>query len=99
MKFYFFYFGFFLTSDLINCLIKPDDFCKKDIRINKCTAYNCGSIFCTFDKELCKSLISWGHLIKKYNKEPKVFNSFIAAIKLCMKREYKNQWLHRMNFG
>jgi hypothetical protein len=67
------------------------DFCKKERFLHKCKAYNCGTKFCSFNKKSCDDLISWENLVK-YPKEPKVYQIFIFRIKICKKRELKNQW-------
>jgi hypothetical protein len=99
MKFYIFIIAFFLASNSVSCLMESDDFCQKNTIISTCTAYNCGTKFCSFDKESCKNLIKWGVIMKKYVKETSnKYTHFIDSIKPCVKK-YRNQWSHRMNFG
>jgi hypothetical protein len=97
MKFFFLFFcALILSIDSIYCF-KPADFCKKERFLHKCKAYNCGTKFCSFNKKSCDDLISWENLVKnpkepKKLKEPKVYQIFIFHIKICKKRELKNQW-------
>ena len=88
-----------LTIKQFYCL-EPDDFCKKDTKkIKICLSYDCGTKFCTFDKETCENFISWGILLKKWIKQPKVYKTFIEKINNCKQNDYRNQWSHRFNFG
>jgi hypothetical protein len=99
MKIYLIFIFIILLNNQIYCL-KPDDFCKKDNRkIKSCIAHNCGTKFCAFDVKTCDHLISWGILLKKWVKEPKVYKDFLSKIKNCKKNDYKNQWSHRFSFG
>jgi hypothetical protein len=73
------------------------DFCKKESIVQKCKAYDCGTKFCSINKKSCNDLISWENLVKNPKepndfKEPKVYQIFILHIKICKKRELKNQW-------
>jgi hypothetical protein len=102
MKFYLIIIWVFLISNPINCLFKPDDFCKKNLtssRIKNCMALDCGTKYCAFDRKTCDHFISWGLILKKWVKESKLYNDFIAHIKSCEQNDYKNQWSHRINFG
>ena len=99
MKFYSILILLILVVNQIFCL-RSDDFCKKDARkIKICAAYNCGSKFCSFDKQTCDQFISWNILLNKWVKKPKLYKTFIHDIKNCKKNDYRNQWSHRFNFG
>ena len=99
IKFYLILIVFILAINQI-CCFKPDDFCKKETRkIKKCISHNCGTKFCTFDKKTCDNFISWGILLKKWVKKPKVYKTFIHNIKNCKQNDYINQWSHIFNVG
>ena len=87
-----------MSSNSFNCLINSDDFCLKEAN-KKCMAHDCGSKYCSYEKESCKHLMTWGIMIKTRIKEPKVYTRFIESIKHCKKINYINQWAHRMHFG
>ena len=83
----------------IFCFFKPDEFCKKTLTKKSCMAFDCGTKFCTLNEETCDHFISWGLLLKKWIKEPKVYKNFLSRIKNCELNDYKNQWSHRFSFG
>jgi hypothetical protein len=93
MKFYFvFICVFFLNTDFsINCF-KPTDFCKKESTVQKCKAYECGSKFCSINKQFCHHLILWDNLVASNHKEPKLYKRFIYDINDCAKRDMRNNW-------
>jgi len=94
MKFYFvFICALFLSSDfsIINCF-KPTDFCKKENTLQKCKVYDCGSKFCSINKQFCQNLVLWDNLVASNHKEPKLYKRFIYDMKDCAKRDLRNNW-------
>ena len=83
----------------INCL-KLSNFCKR-AKTNKCESYQCGTFFCSIDKQSCQDFIIWAKLMSKYsNQSQNNYNKFVDNIKRCRTiGGHKNQWMHRLNFG
>ena len=100
MKYFFVLFVLILISNSLIYCFEPDDFClKENKKIRNCAAFNCGTKYCSYDKQTCKDFFVWAKLMNKYTKELIVYNMFMSRIKKCEIYDYSNQWSHRFHFG
>ena len=91
-------------------LFIPDNYCKKADNNIVCEVYTCGKDYCTSSKRSCENLITLENNSKTYAnnarreemKQIKTLKKLISSIKNCEPNghvHFKNQWIHRLNFG
>lgn len=93
-------------------LFIPDNYCKKADQNIVCEVYTCGKDYCTSNKRSCENLITLESVSKTYAnnnvrcgeemKQIKILKKLIRSIKNCDLNGhvyFKNQWIHRLNFG
>ncbi len=99
MKFVFVFIFVLLISSQLTNSFKTEDFCKRNKKSSKpCKTYDCGHNFCSNDSKSCKPLLAM--IFTGFSKKnPQIFKKLIDSIEECEKKQIRNQWSHRLNFG
>jgi hypothetical protein len=92
------FFLLLIISNSFECL-KQESFCIK-AENTVCADFDCGTNVCSINEESCMNLISWRNFMNSHFKQGlKKYKKFLKNMKPCITKEYKNQWIHRFNFG
>ncbi len=96
------------TNPTSRLLFIPDNYCKKADQSIVCEVYTCGKDYCTSNKRSCENLITLETYANsnvrrgEEMKQIKILKKLIHSIKDCALNGhvfFKNQWMHRLNFG